>query len=84
MPPMTVQTTFVNGVYELGNLIRGQVTARITPFSSWRRSTVPGQVSLLFRIVVPLLPTTSWFVITNARPYPALTREHRQDRIVGR
>lgn len=29
------QTTFVNVVYELGNLIRGQVTARITPETWW-------------------------------------------------
>ena len=28
-------TTFVNVVYELGNLIRGQVTARITPETWW-------------------------------------------------
>ncbi len=39
-PPRSVgralfQTTFVNVVYEMANLIRGQVTARITPKTWW-------------------------------------------------
>jgi hypothetical protein len=39
-PPRSVgkalfQTTIVNVAYELANLIRGQVTARITPKSWW-------------------------------------------------
>ena len=29
------QTTLVNVVYELGNLVRGQVTARLTPETWW-------------------------------------------------